>query len=214
MALPNATLLVAPNCLYCHSMTTILETLQKKGLLGELRIIDVSHNPEEAETRGVRGVPWTQIGVFEFQGLHTEKELAQWIKKAGSNTGLGDYIDYLLTNGQLSLVSRLVARNPTWLESVILLLDRPDLGLNTRIGISAVIESLQGSRELVAVVDRLGILTKSSDSQKRADACYYLGLSRDSGAIVYIEPLLKDDNTEVREIARESLDLLRQEIKP
>jgi len=47
------------------------------------------------------------------------------------------------------------------------------------------------------------------DASIRNNACYYLGLSKETAAIKSIESLLDDENTEVRETATETLAKLK-----
>ena len=54
----------------------------------------------------------------------------------------------------------------------------------------------------------LGELTKHPDARVRSDACHYLSLTHDASVRKYIEPLLDDDNEDVKEVAEESLDAL------
>jgi len=49
------------------------------------------------------------------------------------------------------------------------------------------------------------------DPRVRGDACRYLALSYSYRAKVYIQPLLEDDNADVREIAGESRHKLESE---
>ena len=69
-----------------------------------------------------------------------------------------------------------------------------DTRLNTRIGISAIMEDLQGSDALHGAVDRLGALTRHEDPHIRGDACHFLSLSGNRAAGDYIRPLLEDED--------------------
>jgi HEAT repeat protein len=92
------------------------------------------------------------------------------------------------------------------MDALLKLFTAPDTGLNIHIGISAIMEDLQGTETLSAIVDRLGELTRHDDARIRGDACHYLALSGDPAAAAYIKPLLKDEDKNVREVARESLE--------
>jgi len=58
---------------------------------------------------------------------------------------------------------------------------------------------------LMALIPELGALTRHEDARVRSDACHYLSLTHDVSVRKYIEPLLRDDHEEVREVAEESL---------
>jgi HEAT repeat protein len=77
--------------------------------------------------------------------------------------------------------------------------------MGVRIGIGALFESLAEHGELDDAIEALGQLTQAEASQVRADAAYYLGLSHSDSARRWLEPLLEDENHEVREIAAEAL---------
>ena len=53
-------------------------------------------------------------------------------------------------------------------------------------------------------------LLKSPVPQIRLDACHYLGLSGDPDVAEAISPLLDDDDPQVREVARETLEALSE----
>lgn len=91
-------------------------------------------------------------------------------------------------------------------DALLLLFTHPDTTLNTRIGISAVMEGLPESRLLKDNLNKLELLTRNPDPQIRGDACHFLALSGDSRAIAIIAPLLGDTDPDVAEIARESVD--------
>ena len=92
------------------------------------------------------------------------------------------------------------------MDALLELFTDPDTQLNTRIGISAIMEDLEGTDTLRAAVDRLGELTHHDDARIRGDACHYLALSGSPKAAEYIRPLLQDADAEVRDVARESLE--------
>jgi HEAT repeat protein len=92
---------------------------------------------------------------------------------------------------------------------LLLLFSSPETQLNTRIGISAIIESMADSELLQGIVDRLGELSKHDDPRIRGDAAHYLGLTGSEKAAVYIEQLVNDVDVDVSAVARESLELLK-----
>jgi len=94
------------------------------------------------------------------------------------------------------------------MNALLLLFSSPETGLNSRIGISAIMESLAGSELLQGIVSRLGGLTRHDDPRIRGDAAHYLGLSGSEEAVVYLEAMVNDADANVRAVARESLELL------
>ena len=80
--------------------------------------------------------------------------------------------------------------------------------LDSRVGISAVMEELAGSPLLRSISAELEQLTLAGSPHVRSDACYFLGLSGDTGAIPAVSRLLDDPDLQVREIAAETLAVL------
>jgi hypothetical protein len=205
---PDALMLKGTHCPYCPTVLKSLQELLESGHIGNLEIWNIEENPELAKELGVRTVPWVRIGPYELEGLRSIAELREWAEMAGSAAGLSKWLDELLGNGRIARALALVTAEQTNINALVELFANTDTQLNTRIGISAIMEDLQGSDQLRGIVDRLGSLTHHPDAHIRGDACHYLSLSGDTKAGRYIRPLLGDENAGVREIARESLEAL------
>lgn len=113
-----------------------------------------------------------------------------------------------LLEGQLAKVLEVVERLPSALADLLSIVANPAANLNVRFGASAVFERHAGSAALQALVPALGMLAGHGDARVRADACHFLGLSGAPAAAKYLEARLDDPDTEVREIAAESLQAL------
>jgi thiol-disulfide isomerase/thioredoxin len=202
-------MLLGTHCPYCPTVLKGLSELVKSGAIGKLEAVNIEQHPDIARTLGVRSVPWVRIGPFELEGLRSEKELRIWAETAGTESGYASYLDELLSTGKIGRAIKLVQINPDAIKALLLLFSNPETQLNTRIGISAIIENLAGSELLQGIVDRLGELSRHDDPRIRGDAAHYLGLTGSDKAAVYIEPLANDVDADVRAVARESLDLLK-----
>ena len=205
---PDALFLLGTHCPHCPTVLQGLANMVKDGSLGTLKIVNIEQRGDIARELGVRSVPWVRIGSFELEGLRSEKELREWTLKANANKGMSDWLEELLSSGNLDKPLQQVRSDPATMDALLELFADPDTGLNIRIGISAIMEDLQGTETLGAIVDRLGELTRHEDARIRGDACHYLSLSGNPAATAYIQPLLKDEDENVREVARESLELL------
>ena len=203
---PDALFLLGTHCPHCPSVLQGLANLVKAGTLGTLKVVNIEQRIDIARELGVRSVPWVRIGSFELEGLHSEQELREWALKAGTASGMTDWLNDLLSSGNIIKPLDRVRSDPATMEALLDLFTDPDTQLNTRIGISAIMEDLEGTDTLRAAVERLGELTHHEDARIRGDACHYLALAGTPEANDYIKPLLDDPDTGVREVARESLE--------
>lgn len=203
---PDALFLLGTHCPHCPGMLQGLANLVKAGTLGTLKVVNIEQRLDIARELGVRSVPWVRIGSFELEGLHSEQELREWALKAGTDSGMTDWLNDLLSSGNISKPLERVRSDPETMDALLELFTDPDTQLNTRIGISAIMEDLEGTDTLQAAVDRLGKLTHHQDARIRGDACHYLALAGTPEANDYIRPLLDDPDPGVREVAQESLE--------
>ena len=206
---PDVLMLKGTHCPYCPRVQQSLQELQESGHIGKLEILNIEENPDVAKEFGVRTVPWIRIGPYELDGLRSTAELREWADKAGSTAGLSKWLDELLGSGRITEALEQVTAGQSGIDALLELFADEDTQLNTRIGISAIMEDLQGSEQLRSIVDRLGSLTRHGDAHIRGDACHYLALSGDAGAVDWIRPLLEDADAGVRDIARDSLASLQ-----
>ncbi len=207
-AVPEALLLIAPGCPHCPVVLEGLSTLVKDGTVGRLEVINIAAQPEQAQTLGVRTVPWARIGPFELEGLRSAEELRRWAKQVNSREGMAAYLDELLKGGQRQKVEEMVRDEPAYLDNLVELLGGQATSINTRIGIMATFEELEGSGLASAVVNHLGELTKNSDARIRIDACHALSLTESDDALPILRTNLKDSDADVREAAQEAIDKL------
>ena len=206
---PAALLLMGTHCPWCPKVLASLEQLLADGSIASLETVVLEEQPEIAAELGVRTVPWVRIGPFELEGMRSTAELREWAEKAGSEQGILDWLDALLSSGQIKKVEQRIEQEPTTLTNLITLFARAETGINTRIGISAIIEDLEGSGLLQTHYDKLAELLEHKDANIRADACHFLSLTGLPAAKQAIEPLLKDVDADVRSMARDSLEHLQ-----
>lgn len=208
---PDAQLLIAPGCTHCPIVLEGLSKLLKQGAIGRLDVVNIMAHPEIAREVGSRSVPWARIGPFELLGVRKQSELTRWAKLAARGEGWGEYYSQLLEAGQLAKVVSSIRANPETLQALVQLLFDTDNPIAVRIGIGAALEDLQSDGLLNSVTPILQELTRSPEAHTRADACHYLSLTGDSELIPTVRALLDDDNSEVREIAGETLEALASE---
>jgi hypothetical protein len=204
----QAVLLVATGCAFCPQVHAGLEALLKQGRLSTLEVINIAEQPERAEEYGVRSVPWFKLNELEFDGVYTPAELELWVDRAAHSDAVTEYLDHLLGDGQLNKAEHYLHRHPEHMSALLPLLTDEERRINVRIGVGAVFEGLAENTDMSALVEPLGHLTKHAQVSTRIDACHYLSLTRSVRAVPYLQAALQDDNTEVRETARESLEEL------
>ncbi len=207
---PDALALIAPGCTRCPLVLEHLLRLIKEGRLGRLRVVNLGVHPEEAQALDARSVPWMRIGPFVLQGVHSYGELRDWAAAGGTPPDYGRYFAYLLEGRELDRVVSIVRETPEALDALVWLIGSPGTPISVRIGVGAALEELQESGLLARAVPLLRSLCLSEDPRTRADACHYLGLTGDPAAAAVAESLLNDEDAEVREIAQETLALIRE----
>jgi hypothetical protein len=144
--------------------------------------------------------------------MHSTTELREWASRAGSEDGMAEWLDQLLSSGNIRRVEKQLQQEPATLGILLTLFSQSGTGLNTRIGISAIIEDLERTELLQSQSGRLAELLYHQDAHIRGDACHFLSLTGLPQAKALIEPLLNDPEPDVRRIAMESLEHHQQSI--
>lgn len=206
----SALLLVSSSCPHCPAVMQALTELLKEQKLSRLEIVNIEAEPELAGSLGVRSVPWVKIGEFELAGAHSKAELAQWVQRSGEDAGVLDFLSAQLESGQISEVTDFLTRHAHHFDKLLTLLADADAKINLRIGVSAVVELLEGSPLLAANVTTLAKYSAHESPALRADVCHFLSLTHSAEAIPVLEDRLEDYDGSVREIVAESLEALRE----
>ncbi len=208
---PQALLIISPGCPHCSPVLDALSRMVKQGVVSRLDVINVAWHPERARELGATSAPWTRIGKFELSGTYSEEELRSWAKLAATDSGLSDYFVHLLENRDMAKLVETIEKYPDSLNDLIRLLEDLDVPMAIRIGVGAAIEDLQEQGLLSPAIPKLIALTRSDLPQIRADACHYLGLTGEPEVRPAVKSLLMDEDSEVREIAAETLSLLESD---
>ncbi len=206
--IPSAELLLATGCTHCDSVLQGLSQLLKEGLIGHLQITNIVPQPQRAEELNVRSVPWCRLGPFILEGQHSANELRQWAQRANSIEGMRDYIAEELKQGQLNKLIKILNHSPQYLLALIPLLENDDTEMQVRIGIDALLESIEDRSHLAFLVTDFSRLATHPNPRIRADVSYYLALTDSPEAIPVLQKQLEDESEEIREIAQEGLERL------
>lgn len=210
---PAALLFTAPGCPHCPGIKASLEKLLAEGVIGSLQVLSVTDEPARAAELGVRSVPWLQLGEFVLTGAQTPQALRQWAERAADPRGMSGYLEYLLANGELAEAETLLERQPMHLHALLPLLAAADTPIQVRLGIGAILESIEGSEALRALLPELIRLSAHKDHRVRSDASHYLGLTHSPDALPALHSLLEDEQPEVREIAADAIDHIQEQTR-
>jgi thiol-disulfide isomerase/thioredoxin len=205
---PAALLFTAPGCPHCPGVKASLEKLLAEGAIGSLEVVDVTLEQARAAELGVRSVPWLRLGDFVLTGAQTPQELRQWAERAAHPQGMSGYLEHLLANGELAEAESLLQKEPDYIKALLPLLAAGDTPIQVRLGIGAILESLEGQEALRSLLPELIRLSAHEDHRVRSDACHYLGLSHSAEALPALEVRLVDVHPEVREIAAEAIETI------
>jgi hypothetical protein len=208
-AASDALLFISGQCPHCPVVLAAMSELIKRGVIGQLQVINIESHPEAARARSVRSVPWMRVGPFTLTGAQSAAELAVWARRAVSADGMSEAFHDLLKQGGLAQVLELIQAEPMRLAALLPIVANPEASLNVKLGVGVVFEEYAGEPSLRALVDDLGGLTRHVDARVRADACHLLSLTQAAEALVWLRECLRDADVEVREIAAESLETLR-----
>lgn len=206
----DAVLMVTSQCPHCTSVMRSLSEMVKQGELASLEIINIEKKPEAAEQLAVRSVPWVKMGWFELEGLHSHKELQAKALQASSEEGALVYISEELLEGRVNKVLSLLDRQHGLIQHVLTLLDDAEAKINIRLGIAVVMEEYASAKWFLPYISQLTEYTQHDDKRVRADVCHYLSLTENTVVIPAVQKLLNDDSEEVREVAEDSLQDLRE----
>lgn len=207
---PDAELLLATHCAHCNIVLEGLTQLLKEGLIGHLAITNIVPRPQRAQELNVRSVPWTRLGPFILEGQHSPGELRKWAQRANSVEGMSEYIAEELKLGNLNKLIRILNNAPQQLRAVIPLLEDEDTEMQVRIGIDAILESIENKTSLALLIPEFDHLASHKNPRIRTDVGYYLALTDSPEAIPVLKKLLQDESEEIQEIAREGLERLAE----
>lgn len=202
-------LATAPGCPHCGPLKAALQ--QQQDLLDaqgwQLTLHDLTDNPAIAQRYNIRAVPWLSIDGMIFQGALHPGELQSWLS---DNKTLNDYLRETLAQGQRQLVAQTLQSQPQHLPYALTLLTDPKTPLDTRLGLSLVLEQwLQQDHQQAhpqALIDALIPLSQHPSPEARADAIYLIGLSQDPRRQAVIGTALNDPDADVRDIAQDALN--------
>lgn len=202
---PSALLFTTPGCPHCPGVKAALNALLQEGAITALEVVDASSDSARAQALGVQSVPWLKLGPLQFDGVLRLGELRTWAERATNTDGIKVYCYEMLKSGKRAKVEQLIRSHPAHAALLGALLLDPEASMAVRIGIGAVLEELQGSGLLDALVPKLAQILHDREPRNRADAAHYLSLIANPEALSVLNNCLSDADPEVREIAQQAL---------
>lgn len=199
-------MLLSTGCSHCPAVLNSLSELLKSGEIASLEAINISQQPELAQQYNVRSVPWVKIGDIELTGAQSLSELQQAIQQAGSESGLTEYYDEQLNNGQLQDVIDHIHKKPARLMLLTDMMQDDGIKISVQIGIGAIMEEFAETPALIELIPTLTELTRHPQARVRNDACFYLSLTAAPEVKATLTALLKDSDKEVQETAKDCLE--------
>ncbi len=202
---PDALLLMTAGCPHCPAALQALTALLKEGSIGRLEIVNVAIHTEEAEVRGVKSVPWIQIGPFEVEGVSSPAKLRELANGVNDDAVFDNWLLETLKAGQRQKFESLVRREPRRIHGLARLMTNPETSMAIRLGLGAILEELQGSGLTEPLIPALGEMLESQDRLLKADACHFLTLIGGEGIRPFMQGCLDDADPEIREMVEEWL---------
>lgn len=207
---PKALILVSGHCPHCYALEKLLQDRMARAMLEELEVINIEQSPEIAQQYGIRSVPWLRLGGFAFDEALMPAELDKWIELATHDNGLSRYIVHLLEHGKLAKAIEWIEKNSVSLKAVVSILIDPDTKINVRVGIGAILEHFENTDTIREILPDLVSLLQESSATVRTDVCHYLSLTHDRKAIEPLKGMLEDQDLQVRQVAKESIEVLME----
>ncbi len=206
---PDAIMLLGTSCPHCPAVLKHLSQFIKSGEIGRLQIINLEQHPEDAQEYGVRSVPWVKIGKYQLSGAQDLAALQQRVEWANKDSSLAGEFDYWLSEAQVDKAIDHIKKEPKSISSIIELLGDSATVLSTRIGIGVIMEEFAGSQMLQQLIPDFAQLANHDDPRVRSDVLHYLALTGSTKAIPIIQKHVNDKDSEVSEVASDSLEELR-----
>jgi len=209
---PSAELLIATGCAHCPAVLKELSEQLKKGKIASLKITNIAVDSQRASELNVRSVPWFSLSndnsFMMFSGNYSAKEIQQWISTAQTETGMQEYIEDSLSKGQLSTVIQIIQLAPAIFSTVTSMLEDEETGMETRIGLDALVESFSASDILKNNVDSFKKIAATNNPRLQIDALHYIALSGIAENQEFLQQYTKHEDQQVKDAAIEALETL------
>lgn len=210
----SAELFIATGCSHCPVVLKELSEQIKKGNISSLTITNIAVDNERANKLNIRSVPWFSLtsdnSFMIFPGEQTPKEIQQWVSAAHDKNGMQQYIEEILTQGQLVTVTQAIQLKPEIFSVIISMLEDEETSMHVRIGLDALIENFSGSEILRQYTPSLKKIASSDNIRFQIDALHYLALTGDTENKGFIVEFTSHQNQQIKDAASEALETLNE----
>ena len=208
MTTPDIILAITPSCPHCPNVMQTLNELVKQGEVGSIQVINIAVDSRFADDNQIRSVPWLKIGRFILTGVQSKQTILEWIKKGQSAAGTREYLVETLSGGELETTIQMLQQHPEAIDHFLPLIEDEETNINVRLGIAAIIETLDEQDILQRLVPGLLQLLQHPQARVRSDAAHFLSFMHDKEIIPALEGLKDDPDADVRDIVLEALETL------
>jgi len=198
---------ITPPCPYCGHVVRTANRFAIENENIQVTVIDVTLFPEHLERFRVYSTPKTLLnGELELLGDLREEDLLGWVFKPGTREGR---IASRLQKGEAEAIAREALEDERIAALLAGLAFDPDFGL--RIGAVVTLEEIMALDPGAALPALPHVLEKlkAPDKRDRGDAAYLLGVLGDESVIKYLESLLEEEDTFLRETAQEAIEAIK-----
>lgn len=210
----SAELFIATGCSHCPVVLKELSEQIKKGDISSLTITNIAVANERANELNIRSVPWFSLSsdnsFMIFSGNQTPKEIQQWVSLTHDENGMQQYIEEILTQGQLLTVTQAIQLKPEIFSVIISMLEDEETSMHVRIGLDALIENFSDSEILRQYTPSLKKIASSDNIRFQIDALHYLALTGDTENKDFIVEFTSHQNQQIKDAASEALETLNE----
>jgi alkyl hydroperoxide reductase subunit AhpF len=204
----RAMVFITPSCPHCPLVVRAAISLAVRLPAFSVTVVDALRHEDLAARFRVKATPTLIIDeTATLVGEVTVEDLARHLLRASSGDSLTEALRSMIGAGRAEDAARLISREKRPGDLMPLYLAKD---FSTRMGALLVMEEALAldPRALDPLLSRLIELLSHEDAAVRGDTAALLGKIGDPGATQGLRKVLEDSDPDVREAAREALDLL------
>jgi len=205
---------ITPHCVFCPLVVDLINQVAIANELIKVFVIDGTLYPELAKQYKVTASPTVVINEDYFLvGTEARERLIDWLEKAEQSVYDPQVIKSLLKQAQAERVVELCLENEAYLKPLLALLT--DQELFPRIGAMRVLEELRDKAPqlIEKVLPQLLEMLNTQETRDKGDILFLLGLIGSPEVIGSLEEIAQREEGEIKEIALEAIEEIRQRYK-